>query len=95
LNLTKAAERLNISQPALSRSIISIERDYGFAIFDRRPTGLTLTNIGKNVVAQARLVLERFNSYDHTLRLYGQGEEGKVAFGIAPQLASLLLSLDD
>jgi len=91
LNLTKAAENLHISQPALSRSIISIERNYGFALFDRRSTGLALTSVGKRVVKDARVVLERFRSYEHTLRLFGAGEAGEVTFGMTPQLASLLL----
>ncbi len=91
LNLTRAAERLNISQPALSRSIISIEQTYGFAIFDRRPSGLALTDLGKSVVEEASVLLERVRSYDHTLRLYGTGDVGRIAFGIAPQLASMLL----
>lgn len=91
LNLTKAAERLNISQPALSRSIMAIEQSYGLSLFDRRPTGLALTEVGKRVVSEAQALLERIRSYDHTLRLIGRGEDGQVSFGIAPQLASILL----
>ncbi|MDP6109683.1 MAG: LysR substrate-binding domain-containing protein [Rhodospirillales bacterium] len=46
---TKAAEFLNVSQPAVTRQIKSLEEDYGIALFHRRGHHLELTNSGQNL----------------------------------------------
>ena len=46
-NMTKAAKKLGISQPALSSGLSNIEKKLGFKIFDRKRTPLQLTREGE------------------------------------------------
>lgn len=61
-NLTRTAERLNLSQSALSTQIRQLEARLGHALFDRRGRQLVLTEVG-------RIAL------DHADRIFGTGEE--------------------
>ena len=55
--LSRAAERLNISQPALSRSIQKLEDELGIALFDRKKNSMTLNGNGEAITERARAVL--------------------------------------
>ncbi len=58
-SITKAALRLNISQPALSLMIKASEEEFGFQIFIRnRSQGVTLTSTGRGFVSRARRLLD-------------------------------------
>ncbi|CDI41865.1 Hca operon transcriptional activator HcaR [Lactobacillus helveticus] len=46
LNMTRAAQKLLVSQPALSRQIADLEDELGVKLFNRRPRPLTLTSAG-------------------------------------------------
>lgn len=90
-SISRAATELHMTQPALSRSIATLEDRYGFKIFDRSKGGTTLTAIGKSVVAEAEVLLRQARSVDHNFKLYSSGQTGAIAFGIGPLLASLVL----
>ena len=53
----RAAERLHVAQPALSRQIQDLEREMGFLLFDRLPRGVRLSAAGKVLVSDARRIL--------------------------------------
>ncbi|WP_317928898.1 LysR family transcriptional regulator [Halioxenophilus sp. WMMB6] len=91
-SFSKAAVELNISQPALSRSVAAIEDRYGFQIFNRVGHGVLLTAAGKQVVAQAQPLLQKLRLFDNTLRLFGTGATGTLSIGFAPLLASQTLA---
>ncbi|GAC1500110.1 MAG: hypothetical protein NVS2B1_08680 [Bradyrhizobium sp.] len=57
VSFTRAASRLRIAQPALSRQIKATEQEIGFALFQRGLRGTTLTEPGRVFVASARVVL--------------------------------------
>ncbi|MFF4648485.1 LysR family transcriptional regulator [Streptomyces sp. NPDC001380] len=57
LHFTRAAERLYVSQPALSKQIRVLERQLGFPLFDRRPGGPVLTAQGEALLPRARQLL--------------------------------------
>jgi DNA-binding transcriptional LysR family regulator len=57
-SFARAAKRLNVSQPALSQTIIQFEQDTGFPVFERTTRSVTLTPAGETVLAQA-LILEK------------------------------------
>jgi DNA-binding transcriptional LysR family regulator len=59
MNMRKAAERLFVSQPALSQRLQTIEKEWGTRLFNRSPKGLTLTPAGELVVDFANEILER------------------------------------
>lgn len=91
-SFSRAAIELNISQPALSRSIAAIEDRYGFQIFNRMGHGVQVTAAGAQVIAQAEPLLQSMRVFDSNLRLFGSGKVGRLQFGLAPLLASEILA---
>lgn len=57
LNMTKAAQKLLVSQPALSRQIADLEDELGVKLFNRQPRHLTLTPAGQYLLEQAKEIL--------------------------------------
>ena len=66
----KAAERLYISQPALSRYISRIEQDLGVVLFCRRSYGMELTEAGKLYVSYAKEIKSLRSSMEKELRQF-------------------------
>ncbi|GAB5562912.1 MAG: LysR family transcriptional regulator [Synoicihabitans sp.] len=58
-NISRAAARLNVSQPAVSRQIKDLETEWDVELFDREPQGLRLTPAGELALAQSRDLLRR------------------------------------
>ncbi|MEV8319966.1 LysR substrate-binding domain-containing protein [Streptomyces sp. NPDC059900] len=58
LHFGRAAARLHMSQPPLSRAIKQLETGIGAALFDRSPTGVTLTAVGAVLLDEARALLD-------------------------------------
>src|SRR5215468_8991773 len=58
-NVSRAAARLHVSQPALSRQIRDLEEELGFPLFERSAKSVRLTEAGKTFLSEARAVLQR------------------------------------
>src|SRR5512140_165363 len=56
-HLTRAAEALHLSQPALSGHVKVLEEKLGVSLFDRTPTGMALTPAGERLVVEAEAIL--------------------------------------
>lgn len=56
-HLTRAAQRLNISQPPLSRQIRALEEELGVPLFARTPQGMTLLPTGQRLLIEVRRIL--------------------------------------
>src|SRR4029450_3044497 len=56
-HLTRAAERLHVSQPAVSAQIKALEDELGTSLFERGPAGMTLTTAGSKLLPYASRVL--------------------------------------
>jgi DNA-binding transcriptional LysR family regulator len=83
-NITRAAERLGMQQAPLSQQIKAIEHELDVRLFRRKARGVELTECGRVLLDQGRLVLERL---DHALlltRRTARGEQGRLCVGIAP-----------
>ncbi|GIH76260.1 LysR family transcriptional regulator [Planobispora longispora] len=61
LNVTRAAQRLFVSQPALSKQLRVLERQLGFPLFERVRSGVVLTRQGRALLPFARELLGRWN----------------------------------
>ena len=90
-SISRAAEELHISQPALSRSIAAIEQRYGFMIFSRVGHGIHPTAAGAQVLSQAEPLLQALQIFGSNLKLLAAGKAGALRMGLPPLLASQLL----
>jgi DNA-binding transcriptional LysR family regulator len=84
LNLTKAAARLRVAQPALSRQIRDLEEEIGVALFERTQRGLKLTDPGAAFLPEARAILQKTNDAVEQARSVARGERGEIHIGYAP-----------
>lgn len=79
----RAAERLCIAQPALSRQIQDLEREMGFPLFDRLPRGVRLNAAGKLFLADARRILQDIDQAKIRAERIAHGKAGTLRIGIA------------
>lgn len=90
-NYARAAGRLNITQPALSRSIQALEAEVGLKLFDRSRAGVTPTAAGELLIGEAIRLLHDQQSLERQLVDMRTGELGDVALGFGPLAASIIL----
>jgi len=81
LNFTKAAARLRIAQPALSRQIQDLEDEIGVDLLRRSPRGVMLTAEGKLFLAEVRELLKRCDESVERVRALARGEYGELHIG--------------
>jgi DNA-binding transcriptional LysR family regulator len=81
----RAAERLHMAQPPLSRQIGDLERELGVRLFSRRPT--RLTEPGRVFVESARRLLADADGMVEATRRAARGETGLVRLGYVPSAA--------
>jgi DNA-binding transcriptional LysR family regulator len=79
--ITRAAERLHIAQPALSQAIAYLECDLGFQLLERHPRGVTLTPAGEVFLEKARAVLAANEDAVLTAASLARTEDGTIALG--------------
>jgi DNA-binding transcriptional LysR family regulator len=89
----RAALRLGLSQPALTRSIQGIERALGVSLFERHRRGVTPTRVGQAFVARAEEVLRELADLSSELDLIKGLGEGTVSLGAGPAPAARLVPL--
>ena len=83
-SFTKAAEKLFISQPALSKAIQSMEKELKVSLFSRNPGVATLTEDGNTVYKYAKDILPYCsNRTDELIARLGKAKE-PVKFGLSP-----------
>ena len=90
-NFARAAERVHLSQPALSRSVQAAEEELGISLFDRGGTEVVPTPAGTFVLERARKLLFDSRCLERDVDLYRQKLIGHVAFGTGPFPATTLL----
>ncbi len=82
-----AAERLGIAQPPLSKQLQDLERELGYALFDRSRRPIALTAAGVALLEHARGVLEAVEIGVRAARRAGAGHSGSISIGYPPSLA--------
>ena len=83
MNFTKAAARLRVAQPALSRQIKDLEDEIGVDLLRRSPRGVTLTAEGKLFLEEVRELLKRCDESVEKVRALARGEYGELHVGYA------------
>src|ERR1700735_3110993 len=83
LNFTRAAERLGIAQPPLSHQIKQLEEGLGAQLFRRRTRGVELTDAGKLMLEQARVILREVETARIGTQRRARGETGQIILGSA------------
>lgn len=81
LSFSKAARRLAIAQPALSRAVQELERDLGMQLIERERRSPRLTPAGAVLLRETGLLLERLEDALRRVRRTGLGEEGELRLG--------------
>ena len=85
LNFTRAADRLRISQPALSRKITKLEEEHRFHLFTRdKRLGLELTDAGRIFAEEARFALLHGERAVHLARAAHEGSDTVLTIGHSP-----------
>ncbi|MEQ8852117.1 LysR family transcriptional regulator [Gimesia sp.] len=88
-NFTRAAEELNISQPALSRSIQKLEEELGQPVFERRTRSVALTDAGTLLQSRAQQILTLIE--DTKAEISDDGRSGQIRIGAIPTIAPFFL----
>ena len=91
-SFSKSAERLFLTQPALSRSIKSLEDELGQALFDRVGRKNELTAFGKHILMQAKDLLEAAQNLKHSSQELLSGQTGQVKLGLGSGPGALLMT---
>ena len=83
-NISKAAERLYVSQPALSRALLKVEDRLGVSLFFRKNRQYIPTYAGELYLDMARTVLNKKHEFDRQIKKLTEENGGSISFGITP-----------
>ncbi|MEB6337426.1 LysR family transcriptional regulator [Serratia rhizosphaerae] len=86
-NITRAAERLCIQQPPLSRLLQGLEEELGVQLLQRLPRGVRTTDAGDVLLREARTLLARAATLADAVRRAARGEQGHIAIGFTSSAA--------
>ncbi len=89
-NISRAAQRIFLTQPALSRQIKALEGEVGQCLLERKANSIHLTPAGEAMLHEARAILQQADQAIERVRATSAG--GRLRIGYAPSLASGLLS---
>ena len=84
LNFSHAADQLGISQPSLSKQILSLENELGLRLFDRNRSPMTVTPAGAYFILEAKELLYKEDQLIKGLDRYKSGENGRLVIGVTP-----------
>ena len=90
-NVSRAALKLHVSQPGLSRQIRDLEDEIGFSLFERSAKSVRLTKAGKVFLTEAREVLLHAEEAVKKARAISGGISGELNVGYAPSLTVQIL----
>jgi DNA-binding transcriptional LysR family regulator len=82
LSISRAAQRLHMSQPPLSQQIQQLEERLGVVLLLRKKRGIELTAAGAALAVEARLVIARLEQAVDAVQQIGRGELGQVRIGV-------------
>ncbi len=92
-NFTLAAEKCFVTQPTLSMQIQKLENELGVEIFNRNSHPISLTNIGKKIIAQAKKIVNEAKNMEHLVLENQNSMAGVINLGIIPTILPSLVPL--
>ncbi len=90
-NFSHVAEKLNITQPALSKQILSLEKELGIQLFDRNRNPVTLTAAGEHFIREAKELLYKEAQLSRSMEQFRTGDKGQLVIGITPFRSAYLI----
>lgn len=90
-HFARAAEAINLSQPALSRSIQALEASLGCSLLDRGPRQISLTAHGRLVLEHARRLLDGSRALHSAVTQLDNLDSGELRLGAGPYPAARLV----
>lgn len=91
-HVTRAAEELGLTQPALSRSISDLEQDLNVKLFDRVGRGIVITGAGRQLVEHANHIFRTVEQARDAVVAEGNTPQGMVAIGAPPSVGNIFFS---
>ena len=89
-NLTRAAERLHVAQPAISVAIQKLEEELGVSLFDRSQKQFMVTPEGKVFLARVEEILNRAQDAQVEMAEYRELRKGAIKIGVPPMIGGYL-----
>jgi DNA-binding transcriptional LysR family regulator len=83
-HITRAAERLGIQQPPLSRQIRSMEKELGVQLLRRKARGVELTAAGEALLEETKAIIGQVDRAKEKVRRTASGEQGRISIGVTP-----------
>jgi DNA-binding transcriptional LysR family regulator len=90
-NFTKAAAKMRVAQPALSRQVMDLEDELGVDLMKRSPRGITLTAEGKLFLEEARSIISAAEMVVSKVQALARGDYGELHIGYGPSPSIELL----
>lgn len=84
LNISQTAEKLGLSQPALSKQILNLENELGVKLFDRNHVPMALTPAGEYFIRKAKSMLYEQEQLVKAMDQFQSGENGRLDIGVTP-----------
>ncbi len=91
-SFSQSADKLHLTQPALSRSIKALEDELGHALFDRIGRRNELTTFGAQIVQRARVLIDEANELKRTSKQLQSGEIGQFRIGMGSGPGAMLMT---
>lgn len=90
-NMSRAAEKLNITQPTLSQAMKVLEEQVSSPVLKRGPRGVTPTHIGERLAEQGRKIATSKHLAEESIALWKKGLHGELRVGVGPMLAHTIM----
>src|SRR6185436_10317975 len=83
----RAAQRLRVAQPALSRQIQDLEEEIGFKLFDRLARGVKISAAGKQFLQEAHRILQQVTEATARAKRVALGQSGTLRVGFVESIS--------
>lgn len=90
-SVSKAADRLNIAQPALSRQIRLLEQELGVPLFERHGRGMVITEIGREVLSHVTNIMSEMDAIRDAVATGRTSFRGSISIGTTPTVAEIVI----